>query len=636
MVPSAHHRRQGDPGGDPVDAVRRVFHLGAGAVVVEVVGHFLPDLLALREDAGALRVRFLLRPCLDGELLESVEGIVVVHVHRARRIRRAEVDGSARYAGSAVADARSVRRGDVARDVARVGERELLLAHVPDAHVVGIPHALDLRDDRLRASVARDDLSGRRQRGHLHPDGRDAVRVPCVDLVRKELAACVGEAEVESARLLEVGVAEPVDAGLGKLHEDGEVGKRRRARVAGERDVDGLREHVGRELVGNDQVGEEPSLGKVVHGGIFAVRRKAVKPAFWVRIVYPRRPGDVVRFAEPRDHGEIVRDVGVRGDLVPDIELVHHELVAGSVHVEPALVQVPFQGAAVGRRERHVRRAAALLPLFALVREVPWIVAVHHNGDVVVPRGERDPVEFRRIFGLGEDPRLAGVAGVKEDQSGRVGLAYFPDGVLLHCADVAEVRRVRLVRKLEDELVRVVLVAFGNRLPKRDELVGARGVCRVDVEPAVEIQDDVEPGVDRIGNDRVDYADWIMRFADRRSAPGKLRLVGCVKRHGAGAGIVGRKVAEVDREAHMVEALGDKPGIDALLRHPRAVASVVVAVEAHSAHERQPRGLRDFGVRGKQLRCAERERNGEKLLHGCLVHLRKNSGARVGGEYTTG
>ena len=167
------------------------------------------------------------------------------------------------------------------------------------------------------------------------------------------------------------------------------------------------------------------------------------------------------------------------------------------------------------------------------MREVARIVAVRDNGDVVVTSGKR---HFGVVRAAREDPRLAGVAGIEENEACRVGLADFRDGGFLHVADGRVVAIVlRLVRELEDKLVRIVLVALGHGLPEGDELVGACGVRRIDREPAVEIQDDVEPCVDRVVDDGV----------ERRKA-GALRLVPPVsgrcrllERRDAGRAVVG-------------------------------------------------------------------------------------------------
>ena len=157
-----------------------------------------------------------------------------------------------------------------------------------------------------------------------------------------------------------------------------------------------------------------------------------------------------------------------------------------------------------------------------------------------------------------------------------------------------------LVDDFEVELVGIVLVAVGDKPPDGDELVGVRpfgvgvgiddGV--VDV-PAMEVERDVQPRVERLVYDRVDVRYLVVAARLERL---RARVV---------------VVAEVDRQAHMVEALRldvrvrrvEAEVVGAPIAARAVIGGSLELVDVHAPQERQLRG--DGRMRG-----AERDGNG--------------------------
>ena len=156
------------------------------------------------------------RPDLDGELREPVERIVV---RRGNGIPGAvlEVDRTSDNALRRKADVASTGVGrlrEVRGNAARLHERKRAFAQVPDTDITFVPHVLCV--DRRRIARASETVVGGyhsalHELRHLHPNGRDAVRVPRVDLVGNKVAVRVREAEVSAVQQRKVGVAEAVN-----------------------------------------------------------------------------------------------------------------------------------------------------------------------------------------------------------------------------------------------------------------------------------------------------------------------------------------------------------------------------------------------------------------------------------------
>ena len=104
---------------------------------------------------------------------------------------------------------------------------------MPDAGIVvpGVSRA-DRRFAALDGMVPHDKFSVVRHARKRDPDQRFTRPVPRVDFVGDAVRLHVDEAEIVPVRVVEVGVEEAIDGGLGKPHEDGEVGEDFRSRVA--------------------------------------------------------------------------------------------------------------------------------------------------------------------------------------------------------------------------------------------------------------------------------------------------------------------------------------------------------------------------------------------------------------------
>ena len=216
--------------------------IAAAYLVVDMIGVFAFAANSFRKDAGTRAELVLICPHLDCELREAVERIVV---RRDDGIPRAapKADRTANSACCGITDSIALLSRKVAGRRARLDERERAFAQVPHADVVVVPHVLRVDRGRIaRASeaVVRGDRGVLREKRHLHPHGRDAVRVPRVDLVRNEVPVRVRKAQVSAVCPREVGIAKAADR-LREPHERGEVREHYAVLDAREDDVHRLR-----------------------------------------------------------------------------------------------------------------------------------------------------------------------------------------------------------------------------------------------------------------------------------------------------------------------------------------------------------------------------------------------------------
>ena len=161
--------------------------IAAAYLVVDMIGDFAFAANSLRKDAGARAELVLICPHLDCELREAVKRIVD---RRDDGIPRpaAEVDRTADDALRGIAYGIALLGNKVTGGFARLNERERAFAQVPHADVVVVPNVLRVDRNwvaRAGKAVVRGDHRVFREERHLHPHGRDAVRVPSVDFVGK-------------------------------------------------------------------------------------------------------------------------------------------------------------------------------------------------------------------------------------------------------------------------------------------------------------------------------------------------------------------------------------------------------------------------------------------------------------------
>ena len=175
------------------------------------------------------------------------------------------------------------RRSDHARGIdRRAADRRAVVAggggvgrgggvHVPDADVPGRrPDGTVRLAGGLRGHIGI--LIGHRENDVVrkgrdaHPDERLAVRVPRVDLAGEGVALRIREGDVRAVRRA-VGVGETGYACGRNPHENGEILKRRRARVARNRDLRRLAGH--RKGHGSDQRKRNSWKGELLHVHVY-------------------------------------------------------------------------------------------------------------------------------------------------------------------------------------------------------------------------------------------------------------------------------------------------------------------------------------------------------------------------------
>ena len=301
----------------------------------------VPDLSAREEvlrRAGRGRIRRIeISPEADGKRVVCQRIQFVACLDRQQRLaiqRRAE---------RAAEDAVRGNRHRAQRSVGSVARRIRPRLHVPDARIL----APDFRGvvfghlDRVAflvehdAPVDRRDVAVRRVRRHLHPPRTFTFRVPRVQFERQDVALGVREPHVAA-----VGLALVVEAGDRRrvhAHEHGEVGERRRARIA---------------RIGDVHMAGRPCRVLARIPGPQRERRDGVFLA--------RRPVEVVVFAV-NDGLDVMRTRC--GRRVPRAERLPVRAVGGVDEVIVAVVRPLARFALqrhIGRQHRRTRRLAQL------------------------------------------------------------------------------------------------------------------------------------------------------------------------------------------------------------------------------------------------------------------------------------
>ena len=160
--------------------------------------------------------------------------------------------------------------------------------------------------------------------------------------------------------------------------------------------------------------------------------------------------------------------------------------------------------------------------------EIKWVVAMHRHNQVFIVIGE---AQIRQLAGL--------VPFAWPDKNGAPRVGFANDS---YCLGINRVQHrggrgiLRFVEQLEGDSVGRLRIVGGNLAPDRVKLVGEAGRIAGELVEVMDVHDDVEAVLERVGDQKVGFAiDFVRKFEIRRR-PGVM--------------------VPGDGETHVVETLG--------------------------------------------------------------------------------